>query len=582
MLSRRRHRSSDASIADERQVSAYEPQVAWRIRTRSRFDSAPIRAVETTKGGEHIICSGFPEREMPRLHSGTAPVVACGRMRISNMKRCIAKTHAGGVPVSSHVRPELPRTLLLVFTGVLLGPDGVGLVRDDGAARTFAELGALLLFYFVGSTIPRRATRASRRRCLTGILKLGIAVGAVAVLLRSTGLSWPSGILIGVIIAGADPGIFTTERGSRPNAPATNRVQDQPLQQQAIVALVCLLLFPLGNGNFGTAAAFAQRLLVLIGIGGFFGLLARAPIVVRARKRETGAFKTARAAMVVLIIGTLFATSMLELPLAAGALLLGLTLGGRWRLGWQFGDVESIRRLGNAIFFVALGLLVDVGFVLGHLWEVAIFAGCLLLIKTLMAAGSLHAHRKPRHPIRAIAAWLVPIGAPGLLLFYAALDSGILNEEALGLPLGAMPSIAAVTLTMAVPLETLVQRLYAGDEGSARARRAPSRTHATARRFGSILKNGANGTTRKRLFAIGVAPNAHAVGKSIGELELQSRHGIHAISVWRNGAYHPVAVETFKLKGGDYIVLSGRSLEVARTLFLFEKDEGGSPRDLRI
>lgn len=138
-----------------------------------------------------------------------------------------------------------------------------------------------------------------------------------------------------------------------------------------------------------------------------------------------------------------------------------------------------------------------------------------------------------------------------------------------------------MTLTLAVPLETLVQRLHARNEGSARERRDPSRRHDTARRFGSILQIGANGTTRKRLFAIAVDRKAYAVGRSLGELELQSKHGIRMVSVWRNGVYYTVAAESHKLKAGDSLVLSGRSLDVARTICLFEKHEGRRPGDQR-
>jgi len=100
-------------------------------------------------------------------------------------------------------RVRLPAVLGFIATGVVIGPNALGLIGQDGPViGLLAELGKLLFIFFVGFEINLDEFKKSRNRSLAfGALTFSLPMAAGVSLARFFGNDWNSALLIGSLIA---------------------------------------------------------------------------------------------------------------------------------------------------------------------------------------------------------------------------------------------------------------------------------------------------------------------------------------------------------------------------------------------
>ncbi|MCG8548403.1 MAG: cation:proton antiporter, partial [Alphaproteobacteria bacterium] len=89
-----------------------------------------------------------------------------------------------------------------IFAGVLLGPTGFGLVEDRKQVQLLAELGVLMLLYFIGMELSLRSFRRMwRLAVLTTLMQIGASTAAMLLLMQL--LDWPleQAMLFGFVLA---------------------------------------------------------------------------------------------------------------------------------------------------------------------------------------------------------------------------------------------------------------------------------------------------------------------------------------------------------------------------------------------
>src|SRR6202012_1675484 len=100
-------------------------------------------------------------------------------------------------------RIRLTAVLGFIIAGVLIGPNALNLIKQDGAVINFlAEIGKLLCMFFVGFEINLDEFKKSRNRSFTfGALTFCLPMAAGVALARFSGSDWNSALLIGSLIA---------------------------------------------------------------------------------------------------------------------------------------------------------------------------------------------------------------------------------------------------------------------------------------------------------------------------------------------------------------------------------------------
>ncbi len=298
----------------------------------------------------------------------------------------VALLAAGAIAVPLFKRIGLGSVLGYLAAGLLLGPSGIGLIQDPASVLAAAELGVVLFLFIIGLEMEPSKLWALRKQ----IFGLGvIQVATCGALL--TGI----GILLGFAPAVAfvfGMGFVLTstaivmqilgERGELATEHGQKMVSILLLEDLAIVPLLAIVAFISPSAadesllsraiGFGFAVG-AIALLIFLGrriMNPFFGILARSKV------REV---LTAGALLVVLGAALLFQVS--GLSMAMGAFLAGVLLSTSTFKHQLEADVEPFRGLLLGLFFLAVGMSLDLAVVADNWQIIAISVAAYMLVK---------------------------------------------------------------------------------------------------------------------------------------------------------------------------------------------------------
>ncbi|MBJ3783672.1 monovalent cation:proton antiporter-2 (CPA2) family protein [Devosia sediminis] len=286
----------------------------------------------------------------------------------------VALLAAGTIAVPIFKRVGLGSVLGYLAAGLLLGPSGFGLISDPASVLATAEMGVVLFLFIIGLEMEPSRLWALRKQIFgLGVIQVGIC-GALL-----TGV----GVLLGfapivafvfgmgfVLTSTAIVMQILGERGELATEGGQKMVSILLLEDLAIVpllAVVALLAPSTGDVSLLTrlisigVALGAVLLLIFLGrriMNPFFSLLAQAKV------REV---MTAAALLVVLGAALLFQVS--GLSMAMGAFLAGVLLSTSTFKHQLEADVEPFRGLLLGLFFLAVGMSLDLD-VVGANWQI--------------------------------------------------------------------------------------------------------------------------------------------------------------------------------------------------------------------
>ena len=336
-----------------------------------------------------------------------------------------------------------------LLAGVVIGPGALGLVEDQELIDGMAEVGVMLLLFTIGVEFSlEKLARIRRFIFVGGGLQTGVTVGVVTLVALAFGVTWQNGFFTGCLVALSSTAIVLSLLAERAETDAPNgQLSLAVLIFQDLAIVLMVLLVPLLGGAEGTALeallALGEALLVIA----LAIVLARKAVpwllerVVRTRRQELFLLT-----VVAICFGTAWATSLAGVSLALGAFLAGLVVSESRYSAWALSEVLPLRTLFNAVFFVAVGMLLDVGFLLQNLPIVLAVAGGVLLLKALITASSVLALGYPLRIAVVVGLALAQIGEFSFVLERAGRTAG-LSPAGLG-EAGGQTFIAVTVLLM--------------------------------------------------------------------------------------------------------------------------------------
>lgn len=359
------------------------------------------------------------------------------------------------------VRLRLPAVLAYVATGVVLGPPGFGLVDGHGPLEVLAEVGVVLLLFTVGLEFSLSEIRRSWRAVLLGgALQVGLTLVVSAAIAAAFGESWREALVWGFLVSLSSTAVVLRLLDARGEMGAAHgRLVVGILIFQDLCVVPMMLLLPLLSGEgsspgavlwiLGKAVALVAAILV--------GSKVLAPRMLRmvARSRNREVFLLAVLAIAAL---TAYATSLTGLSLALGAFLAGMVLAETEYSHQALADVLPLRAVMMCVFFVTIGMLLDVEAVRSHPWVVlGLFAG-MWAVKAGAATAAAVVLRFPFRVAALAGAALAPVGEFSFVMASAAQAEGLLSLEENRLFLAAsLLSIAVAPLAV-----SLSPRILAG------------------------------------------------------------------------------------------------------------------------
>jgi CPA2 family monovalent cation:H+ antiporter-2 len=265
-----------------------------------------------------------------------------------------------GVAVTFH-RLRLPPIVGFLTAGVIVGPNGIGLVRHEAMVRELAEVGVVVLLFAVGLEVPlSHLARLKRVILVGGGLQVLVTVGLGAFACRLAGLAWTESVFLGFLLSLSstaastkmlvDHGEFSSPHGRV--VTGINIAQD--LAVVPMIALIPLLGAAAAEGPSPLGSLANLGILALVFAGVRLLLPPLLAVVCRTRSRE----------LFVLLLATLclslaVVTAHLGLSLALGAFIAGILLADSDHHSQAAAEVEPFRDAFASLFFVSIGMLFD-------------------------------------------------------------------------------------------------------------------------------------------------------------------------------------------------------------------------------
>lgn len=270
-------------------------------------------------------------------------------------------------------RLKLPSVVGFLFTGVLIGPGGFGLVRDPETVRLLAEIGVVFLLFAVGLEFsPADLKRLGAKAATAGLLQILLTAGGVALLLVLVGVHPAQAVFFGLLLAPSSTALLfrmLTERGEL-GAPHGRLIAGVLLVQDLAVIPMVLLIPTLaswsnpsegGPGILASAPSIAGsviRGLLLVAAVIVTYLVARRIVPwVLGRAALGRSRETFLSAVVAIVLGSAWASNAAGLSLALGAFLAGLVLSESDLRSQVISDVMPFRDTFLSVFFISIGML---------------------------------------------------------------------------------------------------------------------------------------------------------------------------------------------------------------------------------
>ena len=271
-------------------------------------------------------------------------------------------------------RLRLPVIVAFMVTGVLIGPYGLALINDVHAVEALAEIGVVLLLFAIGLEFSLRRILDMKRVVFGGG---GIQVTLTALLTTfvayEAGRRFGQAIFFGFLLALSSTAIVLKSYMDRAELDSPHgKAGIGILLFQDLCVVPMMLLVPVLSGKEGSSTVN-----ILLTLGSAFAALAI--IIVTARKiipyllHHIVRLRSPEVFIIFIVLvslGTSWVTAQFGLSLALGAFIAGLVLSESEYSHQIVADVLPFRDVFNSIFFISIGMLLSIGFLVTNVWMV--------------------------------------------------------------------------------------------------------------------------------------------------------------------------------------------------------------------
>ncbi|MBI4755611.1 MAG: cation:proton antiporter [Betaproteobacteria bacterium] len=357
----------------------------------------------------------------------------------------------------------LPPVLGYLMVGALIGPHALGVLPDTDQTRHLAEFGVVFLMFSIGLefSLPKLF---SMKRIVFGLGLAQVAVTSalfVAMALLAVA-SWRGALALGGAIAMSSTAVLSKMLVERMEleSPHGRQVMGVLLFQDLAVVPFLVLIPALGQPadklamELGLAAVKAVVALSLIL---YFGpRLMRRWFGFVARRRSAELFMLN---VLLITLGLAFATQLAGLSLALGAFLAGMLISETEYRYEVEEDIKPFRDVLMGLFFVTVGMLLDLALVVRELlWVLLALAG-MLAIKFGVIVALSRAFGTAAGTALRVALWLCTGGEFGFVLMALIGAAGLVTDGTLQIVLAAMVLSMLLSPLLAQYADRIVLRL---------------------------------------------------------------------------------------------------------------------------
>lgn len=351
-----------------------------------------------------------------------------------------------------------------LIAGILIGPYALKLIPDPEQVLHFAEFGVVLMLFLIGLELESQKVWELRKTLFgLGGLQVLSTVGLVTFAAHLMQLTWPVAIVIGMGVAMSSTAIgltALTEKKLLSTSGGQASFATLLFQDLSVIPLFMLLALIAPNT---TESAF-DLWAVAKAIGVIVAIVFTSRILLRPIMRiiaQTEIREIFVAFSLLLVIGVSLAMQSVGLSMALGTFLAGVLLAdSEYRYELRL-DIEPVKGLLLGLFFIAVGMSVDLSLLANS--PLMIFGFALLIVMTkmaiLMGLGRLFKYSFRDNLLFGVA--LSQIGEFAFVIFGIALTQNTIPRETYNI----LNAIVAVSMLITPLLLLLYDRFLILDCG---------------------------------------------------------------------------------------------------------------------
>ncbi len=365
-----------------------------------------------------------------------------------------------------------PHVVGYLLTGAAIGPYALGLVTDAALIGHLGSIGVVLLLFFVGMEVsPQRLIDNWKIAIIGTLLQVVISVGCAWLL--GALLQWPiqRSILLGFVISLSSTAVvlkLLQDWGQMDTLAGQTSLGILLAQDLAIIPMLIVL------GALGGQETQTHEIVLQV-VGGVFAI-GLSVWIIRSEKIRLPIGKSIRSdhelqvfAAACIALGLAFLTGVCQLSTALGAFLGGMLIGSARETSWVHTSLEPFRVVFVAIFFVSIGMLVDLEFLRKHWWKVALLVVAVFLTNTFINTATIRTFRVSWKESLYAGALLAAIGEFSFVLASVGVQSEIINQY------GYQMTISVIALSLLLsPLWISLIKILLGVREPAKALETPA------------------------------------------------------------------------------------------------------------
>ncbi len=329
-------------------------------------------------------------------------------------------------------RLKIPSIVGFLLAGAILGPYGVGVLRDVRSIEIMAEIGVVLLLFTIGIEFSMARLIRMKKAVIAGggiQVLLTITLSAVAAYLLTGNAN--RSVFFGFLIALSSTAIvlkMLVDKGETDSPHGRIMVGILIFQDLCVVPLMLLIPSLSGEGinitDISIKLGKAVLIIAVVLLSARWivpGLLHQ---VVRTRSREL--FITT---IIFLCFGIALLTSKFGLSFALGAFLAGLTISESEYSHQATSDILPFKDSFIGMFFVSVGMLMDIGYMSDNCLKIAVAVALIFGLKIITGIISALSIGSPLRTSIHAGLGIAQIGEFSFVLAVAGKASGIITGE---------------------------------------------------------------------------------------------------------------------------------------------------------
>ncbi|WP_058910346.1 glutathione-regulated potassium-efflux system protein KefB [Entomohabitans teleogrylli] len=288
------------------------------------------------------------------------------------------------VPLAA--RLKIGAVLGYLLAGMAIGPWGLGFISDVDEILHFSELGVVFLMFIIGLELnPAKLWQLRRSIFGVGAAQVIVSAAVLGGLLLLAQFSWQAAVVGGVGLAMSSTAMalqIMREKGM--NRSEAGQLGFSVLLFQDLAVIPALAMVPLLAGNGDEHPDWIKIGLKVLA---FAGMLIGGRYLLRPVFRfiaGSGVREVFTAATLLLVLGAALFMDALGLSMALGTFIAGVLLAESEYRHELETAIEPFKGLLLGLFFISVGMALNLGVLYTHLPEVVIGVAALVVVKSLI------------------------------------------------------------------------------------------------------------------------------------------------------------------------------------------------------